>query len=53
VQFTGEGYEVNRNPGYGTGNVPYIENLNKEDKKTKTSKKTKTATAKFGGRFKK
>jgi hypothetical protein len=53
VQFTGEGYEVNRNPGYGTGNVPYIENLNKEDKKTKTSKKTNTATAKFGGRFKK
>jgi hypothetical protein len=53
VQFTGEGYEVNRDIGYGTGNVPYIENLNKEDKKTKTSKKTKTATAKFGGRFKK
>ena len=51
VQFTGEGYEVNRNPGFSESARQYLDNLYKEDKATR--KKTKTATAKFGGRFKK
>lgn len=51
VQFTGEGYEVNRNPGFSESAKQYLDNLYKEDKTTR--KKSKTATAKFGGRFKK
>lgn len=51
VQFTGEGYEVNRTPGFSESAKQYLDNLYKEDKSTR--KKTKTATAKFGGRFKK
>lgn len=51
VQFTGEGYEVNRTPGFSESAKQYLDNLYKEDKSAR--KKTKTATAKFGGRFKK
>jgi hypothetical protein len=51
VQFTGEGYEVNRTPGFSESARQYLDNLYKEDKSAR--KKTKTATAKFGGRFKK
>lgn len=51
VQFTGEGYEVNRTPGFSESAKQYLDNLYKEDKSAR--KKTKTTTAKFGGRFKK
>lgn len=51
VQFTGQGYEVNQNPGFSESAKQYLDNLYKEDKSARG--KTKTATAKFGGRFKK
>lgn len=51
VQFTGEGYEVNRTPGLSESARQYLDSLYKEDKSAR--KKTKTTTAKFGGRFKK
>lgn len=51
VQFTGEGYEVNKTPGFSESAKQYLDNLYKEDKNSRKS--TKKTTAKFGGRFKK
>ena len=51
VQFTGEGYEVNKAPGFSESAKQYLDNLYKEDKNSR--KTTKKTTGKFGGRFKK
>lgn len=51
VQFTGEGYEINRNPGYSKSEIDTLRNLSKTPEQK--PRKTKTTTAKFGGRFKK
>ena len=54
VQFTGEGYEVNNNVALTPSEMKFIEELRSPtEAKTKTKRKTNTATAKFGGRFKK
>jgi hypothetical protein len=54
VQFTGEGYAVNPNPNFGEGETSFLKELYAKDQQAKKTKaKTKTATAKFGGRFKK
>jgi hypothetical protein len=51
VQFTGEGYEVNRTPGFGESAKQYLDSLYAG--KEAARKKTKKPAAKFGGRFKK
>jgi hypothetical protein len=51
VQFTGEGYEVNRNPALTSNEQNYLSSLYEADKKAR--KNTKKPSAKFGGRFKK
>ena len=53
VQFTGEGYEVNRNPVLTSNEQRYLSDLYESDKLAKKQTKKKTPAAKFGGRFKK
>lgn len=54
VQFTGEGYETTNTLALNPSEMKYINELrNPTEETTKTKAKTKTATAKFGGRFKK
>ena len=51
VQFTGQGYEVNTNPGFNQSEIQALRDMAKTPEQK--GKKTKTATGKFGGRFKK
>jgi hypothetical protein len=53
VQFTGEGYEVNRNPVLTSNEQRYLSDLYESDKLARKQTKKKTPAAKFGGRFKK
>jgi hypothetical protein len=51
VQFTGEGYEVNKTPNFNEGETNFLKELySKEQEAAKTKK---TEKKKFGGRFKK
>ena len=51
VQFTGQGYEVNTNPGFNQSEIQALRDMAKTPEQK--GKKTKTTTKKFGGRFKK
>lgn len=51
VQFTGQGYEVNTNPGFNQSEIQALRDMVKTPEQK--GKKAKTATGKFGGRFKK
>jgi hypothetical protein len=53
VQFTGEGYEVNRNPALTSNEQKFLTDLYESDKSGRKQTKKRTATGKFGGRFKK
>jgi hypothetical protein len=54
VQFTGEGYETSNTLALNPSEMKFIQELRNPGEETKKTKaKTKTATAKFGGRFKK
>jgi hypothetical protein len=53
VQFTGQGYEVNRNPALTSNQQKYLSDLYESDKLAGKQTKKKTPAVKFGGRFKK
>lgn len=56
VQYTGYGYATNFKPDFTDSSKAYLDSLYQEDKTKKKEKgvtATKTAPAKFGGRFKK